>query len=202
MVYHFTGYRGSVGNHGTRKNPRAASVMPKPWGGVVLPERLNPVDPPCTCGAVSMPANALHVLIMGCGVSVHVVGCEALSGRRFHICVSEDPSEKRKKILLTSKPHWIAPGPPKAQRKRVNPPRPCPTNYKLLLQFNFQRPISLELWKKIKAPRGWRKCPTSKDAQTKYYGVRFQCRDLKHNLTTEEVETLRAKLYLSLELTF
>jgi hypothetical protein len=156
------------------------------------------VDPICTCGAAAMPATALNVL-MGCGVDVHVVGCKAPEGKRFHAVEIEHP-DKPKKILLTSKTPWVAPSPPKAPRPRSQ--RPYATNYKLLLQFNFYRPISMDAWKRIKAPLGWRKCPTNKEGQLKYYGVRFQCRDLKYSLTPEEVETLRAKLYLSLELTF
>jgi len=70
------------------------------------------------------------------------------------------------------------------------------------LQFYFQRPINLKLWKRIKAPRGWRKCPTSAHGQQKYYGVRFMCRDMKYKLAPEEIETLRAKLYMSLEAVF
>lgn len=80
-------------------------------------------------------------------------------------------------------------------RKAVSP-------YKFVLQFFFQRPVSIDCWKRIRAPRGWRKSPTNADHQKKYCGVRFTCRDLKYTLAPDEVQELLAKLYLSLELVF
>lgn len=83
------------------------------------------------------------------------------------------------------------------KRKRRPPPIP---SYRFKLQFNFTRPINIALWRAIKAPAGWRKCPTSNVKQTMYRGVRFQCDDLKFALTPEDITLLHMKLLMSLAL--
>jgi len=108
------------------------------------------------------------------------------------------PASKPTKVLTTSGTPWI----PKRPERYNRQARKGSTNYKLVLQFYFQRPINLKLWRRIKAPQGWRKCPTSSRGQQKYYGVRFMCKDLKYVLTPDEIEILRAKLYISLETVF
>lgn len=133
--------------------------------------------------------------------AIHIAGCGSLKSlvdaKKYDL---ESPEEKPKKILLTSGVPWVAPGPPNAPR----PPRKrkYESNYKFLLQFNFQRPINIDCWKRIRAPRGWRKCPTNAAAQLKFFSVRFQCRDMKYALAPEDIEELRARLNLSLELTW
>lgn len=83
------------------------------------------------------------------------------------------------------------------KRRRRPPPIP---SYRFKLQFNFTRPINIALWRAIKAPAGWRKCPTSAGKQLMYRGVRFQCDDLKFALTPEEITLLHMKLLMSLAL--
>lgn len=89
---------------------------------------------------------------------------------------------------------------PTPKKKPAKPRRgPKIPNYRFVLSFFFTRPVDVTLWKKIKAPPGWRKNPTNKDNQLKYCGVRFQCDDYKYALTPDEVETLRATLLMILE---
>lgn len=88
--------------------------------------------------------------------------------------------------------------PPKNRTRKT----PKPPSYRFKLQFNFTRPINIELWRKIKAPQGWRKCPTSQKGQEKYWGVRFQCDDLKYALTPEEISLLHMKLLMCLKVSY
>jgi hypothetical protein len=90
----------------------------------------------------------------------------------------------------------------KPKRKKHRAPRRVPKmpDYRFLLQFYFTRPINITLWKCIKAPPGWVKCPTSKAKQDTYRGVRFICKDFKYALSVEEIQMLHSKLLLSLEI--
>lgn len=111
-----------------------------------------------------------------------------------------EPTEAEKKrlkttLVLPGGGTWKSSKP--ARRRRIDVQAKSP--YRLMLQFFFQRPVSIELWKRIKAPRGWKKCPTTQEKQRMYQGVRFMCRDLKYALTPDEVQELLARLYLSLE---
>lgn len=136
----------------------------------------------------------------GAGTEVHIVGCRALRPRRreaVNLAPSPKPAKGPKILLTTGKP-WV----PKPVPKRKKEDRKAASNYKLVLQFLFQRPINIDLWKRIKAPPGWRKCPTGKNAQSKYCGVRFMCREFKYALTPDEIEELRARLYMCLEEVF
>lgn len=90
-------------------------------------------------------------------------------------------------------------GTPRRNRTRKTPKPPA---YRLRIQFNFTRPINIDLWKRIEAPPGWRKCPTSKTAQQKYWGVRFQCDDYSQALSPDELSLLHMKLLMCLEGTF
>lgn len=150
----------------------------------------------------------LRLLFVGGGSrrNVHLADCAVMSANFRNWQLKGEPVRKPAKILLTTGKPWT-PKRPRTTGKNGHSTyssraRQGPTNYRLTLQFYFERPIGIEMWRKIKAPPGWRKCPTSRKEQEKYYGVRFMCRDLKHSLTSEEVETLRAKLYLALELVF
>lgn len=126
---------------------------------------------------------------------MHLAGCEVHKEPNAPVnCVDTTP----KKILLASGKPWTR----KHKPKRKTHDHRAPSNYKLMLSFFFERPINIAAWKRIRAPHGWTKCPTSEAGQRKYMSVRFQCRDYKHALASEEIETLRAKLYLSLELTW
>lgn len=140
---------------------------------------LSPAHPRCVCGG------GLHA-------RVHVAGCNV-----EFLFEASTVQQTPKAILL---PTGIKPArAPKRTKRGVT--RPWPKSYRLLLQFSFSRPINVALWKQIKAPPGWRKNPTSQVKQKQYRGVRFRCDDLKFALTPEEIETLRAKLYMILELT-
>lgn len=139
-------------------------------------------------------------IFMGAAVVVHIAGCAAF---RFSVRVNPletpTPTPTPAKIILTTGEPWV---PKKRVQKRKIEDRRASSNYKLLLQFFFERPVDINLWKRIKAPRGWRKCPTGKDQQIKYFGVRFQCREIKYALTPDEIEELRARLYMCLETVF
>lgn len=171
-----------------------------PSGGVLLAAGANPIPvfEGCTCGANSQHLTATAIA-MGMVAHVHIKGCASLhSGRRWMELEPTPKPAKTPTIVLHTGQPWI----PTRQPKRKKEDRKAASNYKLVLQFLFQRPINIDLWKRIKAPRGWRKCPTAEDKQLKYYGVRFQCRDLKYALTPDELEELRARLYLCLEEVF
>ncbi len=122
---------------------------------------------------------------------VHVAGCPMAGVLKPEtVQQREDPRYKNSPIIG-------------GKRKRKGPPRKPPAripDYAMLIQFNFTRPISLKLWKRIKAPRGWRKCPTSGPGQVRYQGVRFKCTDYRFPLAPAELEELHAKLLLSLEI--
>lgn len=182
------------------------STWKGPSGGVVLalPQATKMAFPQCTCGAARMSPTALAISqgFFSYHVAVHMFDCDVFGVSPPNVETLES-KPKRLQILLSSGQPWISPAPRNSpQYGHSRKAREATTNYKLVLQFFFHRPINIDLWKRIKAPPGWRKCPTSKDSQTKYYGVRFQCKDLKYSLTPEEVETLRAKLYMSLETQF
>jgi hypothetical protein len=198
-VHHQRQHRGAVGNHSPREDPRAQAVRFERYGAVELSLRAIHRVPRCTCVASN---NILAVVLAGNGFTVHVAGCEFLEMEPYQgAAVVADPPKKYKKILLPG-PAPLVPLKPPYGLPHPRSEAKHPTNYKFVLQFNFHRPIDIKLWKRIKAPAGWRKCPTGRDAQNKYHGVRFQCRDLKHSLTPAELETLRAKLYMALEPTF
>lgn len=82
------------------------------------------------------------------------------------------------------------------RKQRVPPPIP---SYRFILQFNFTRPVNVALWKKIKAPKGWKKNPTTAAKQETYRGVRFRCDNFKYALSPEDIELLHMKLLLSLK---
>lgn len=189
-----------MGRIDPRENTRA---QVKPWGGHVLAAGLNSIGlfEDCTCGAYAqvLPAAAIHAGQYG--IVVHVAGCAKFSrGRRGAVNLPPPSSSLKllKKLIIPGQPTWKPPQPLRRNRRDQQ----SSTNYKLLLQFHFNRPIDINLWKRIKAPRGWRKCPTGKAQQSKYFGVRFQCRDLKYSLTPGEIEELRARLYMCLEVVF
>lgn len=176
----------------------------KPWGWVdlCLPEITAP-RPGCKCGA-DVPAGHFSLsataLIYGQPYSamVHAVGCPWIGHQPNVLEAFIEGTPKPAKILLTTGDPWKPPAAP--LRKRIN--RHAESPYRFVLQFFFQRPVSIDCWKRIRAPRGWRKSPTSQEHQKKFFGVRFTCRDLKYALTPDEVQELLAKLYLSLELVF
>lgn len=133
---------------------------------------------------------------------MHLSGCPygdnraMQNGQRRWLKVKPEPTPPKKILTSTGNP-WVSPKRPNPRyRSRHN--QQAKTNYKLVLQFWFQRPIDLGMWKAIKAPSGWRKSPVNKSKMNEYMGVRFLCRDLKYSLTPEQVETLRATLYMSL----
>jgi hypothetical protein len=167
-----------------------------PSDGVLLPA--HDPWPECDCGTKAVTFAPQFVLANHLGPVIHIAGCATL--RKLNFAGTPEPPAKPAKIIIIPGQTWTPPQPPKAPRPRSR--RDQASNYKLLLQFFFHRPINIELWKKIRAPKGWRKCPTGKDAQLKYYGVRFQCRELKYALTPDEIEELRARLYLCLEEVF
>lgn len=100
---------------------------------------------------------------------------------------------EKKKLIVTGHTKWT---PPAAISDRVSHKRREPTAkpYRLVLQFFFARPIDITRWRMIKAPKGWRKGPVTKESALKYCGVRFICSELKYALTPAEVETLQASL--------
>lgn len=146
-------------------------------------EQLVQNAPICTC----QPPNSGWV-------HVHAVGCQHAG----QIPVPADPKPKIPKLIL----------PPGAavfrntRYKRRQVDRVATSPYKLMLQFYFQRPVDIALWKRIRAPRGWRKCPTTEAKQYTFCSVRFQCRDMKHALTPDEVQELQARLYFCLKEVF
>lgn len=156
------------------------------WGGVELALPVSRTEM-CRCNGGSP---VFYVHIVGCLWGVPQCNMVSVGG----------PTPPRRGMILTPG-HPLVP-PSRTRTKRKKQDRAAESPYKLLLQFFFQRPINIALWKKIRAPRGWRKCPTSADAQSKYWSVRFQCRDLKYALTPDEIQDLQARLYLSLELVF
>lgn len=84
----------------------------------------------------------------------------------------------------------------KPAKGRVRPDSP---EHTLLMTFYFSRPVNIQRWRMIKAPPGWRKCPTTEKGQQTYRSVRFQCNQLIHALTPDAVSELRAMLCMSLE---
>lgn len=155
----------------------------------------------CSCGA----AHGLHSY-------VHSVDCPASKMERHGplypkfetvpIIYVEPPQHaytglvNAQSLPLRSKPAkprgpWVSGAVGRVTRKLPD--------YRMLLQFYFTRPIDVTLWRRIKPPPGWRKCPTSKDKQKQYCGVRFSCTDFKHELTPQQVQVLHATLLMILE---
>lgn len=133
------------------------------------------------------------LFICTCGIKpyqdiIHVAGC--LLHRGSWAATLEKPIEKSKGLVSPA-------GVPLRQRHSPDVPA-----YKFLLQFNFTRPIRIDMWKKIKAPAGWRKNPTSRDLQHKFRGVRFQCTNLTHALTPDDIHQLHTRLMFILEEVF
>lgn len=151
--------------------------------GRILPQLAHTVQPRCVCGA------GIHSMI-------HAAGCKV----QFMLSGTEAPRNPRPKELIL--PPGIKPRRRKRRTAKRGEVRPWPKSYRFTLQFSFSRPVNLALWKLIKAPPGWKKNPTSGNGQHKYRGVRFRCDDLKHDLTPEAVEELRARLSLILEEVF
>lgn len=144
----------------------------------LLNNGLRPASDVCTCG-------------VGWDGAVHLPGCR-YDGMKLIICTT-GPKEKPKAILAPD-------GKPANLRQHKKPRKgrcsPATPPYWLVLNFWFTRAVKVALWKTIKAPPGWRKCPYKPG----FHGVRFQCDDLKYALTPDQVEELNAKLYLILEL--
>lgn len=116
---------------------------------------------------------------------VHQPGCEYLGRIK-----PAEPDEGDSLVLVGKRP----------SKSRPRKTTPVP-DYKLVLQFYFTRAVDIDCWKRIRAPKGWRKCPTDEKKQQTFKGVRFQCTDLKYALTPDEMQALHAKLLLSLKLT-
>lgn len=157
----------------------------KPFGAVILGGgyAIAQPDKMCTCGA-------------GDAAIVHIGKCTG--ERRWMICEKPpmptlvDPAGN---TLISAK-----------RRKRTKPAkgrvRPDSPEHTLLMTFYFSRPVSIRHWKLIKAPKGWRKCPTTEKGQNMYRSVRFRCNQLTHALTPDAVSELRAMLCMSLEEVF
>lgn len=128
-------------------------------------------------------------------MSVHLADCEFSinNGALFSGSSSKPPTPKV--LLLPTGTPWRKPANSKALAKHRTPTSP---KYRVTLQFYFTRPVNYALWKKIKAPKGWRKGPIPKDARNNWCGVRFLCTKLQYALSPEEVETLQASLYMCL----
>lgn len=146
----------------------------------------------CTCSA--QPA----------GSFVHSADCEVSRHRSPpNIEVEEDvPAKLRNYVLLApNKPSTIGGilgGRPKPERTQRIRKTVLPA-YRFTLQFYFSYPVNMECWRRIKAPKGWKKCPTNATKQRQYTGVRFMCTDFKHALTPQQIEELHARLILSLD---
>lgn len=138
-------------------------------------------DLECTCGA-------------GNAAQIHIGDCPG--ERRWMVC-EEKPATP---VLVDAAGNKLI---STKRRKRRKPPKgrvlADSPEHTLLMTFYFSRPVNLSLWKMIKAPKGWRKCPTSKKGQNTYRSVRFRCNNLAHSLTPDAVSELRAMLCLSLE---
>lgn len=95
---------------------------------------------------------------------------------------------------------WSTAGikPPRRKEKRGRVPPPIPS-YRFVLQFNFTRPINIALWKKISAPKGWKKNPTNATKQALYRGVRFRCDDFRYALSAEDIALLHMRLLMCLQ---
>lgn len=181
----------------------------------LLPPRPKapPVVPPgIASNAVFMPA--YDTAYCTCGVlgngfpygfqPIHVAGCNALTALANKLVAScANEKEKPAKIVIAGHTKWNPPASipmtggikhPKAAHRT-----PDAKPYRFILQFYFTRPVDYDLWKKIKAPRGWRKGPVKKEAMNTWCGVRFICTKLKYALTPEEVETLHATLQFCLK---
>src|SRR4051812_7423239 len=158
MVHHVRKHHGSVGRYGSRQDP-GTQVSHALRGGILLPPVLK-ITPQCTCGA-SAGVHSATALFMGAGVVVHIAGCAVLRFKELNSARFEPlkPPPKPAKIMLTTGELWV---PKKRVQRRKIEDRRAKSNYKLLLQFFFERPVDINLWKRIKAPRGWRKCPTGK----------------------------------------
>lgn len=116
---------------------------------------------------------------------VHSARCPMIGARRV-------PNEVIAGLVL---PRGLKAEPkPRKERKHRKPP-----DYRFTLQFQFTRPINLALWKKIKAPIGWKKNPTCKEKQNTFRAVRFRCTDLKYVLTPEQISLLHMQLIMCLE---
>ncbi len=141
----------------------------------------------CICGA---PGSAGYI-------NVHLPDCEFTLNNGALSAGSTCAQKPQHKPVLYAAPGvaWVKPANSKALAKHRTPTSP---KYRLTLQFYFTRPVDYALWKKIKAPKGWRKGPIPKDARNNWCGVRFLCTSLKYALSPEEVETLQASLYMCL----
>src|SRR6185312_5872005 len=164
-----------MGYQRTREASTAGMRLPSPWGGVILKEQTASVV--CSCRSRCSVYN-----------TVHAAGCPFVGAMVNSLARTDKPAPIR--ILLPSGNPWTR---KRRAPKRKRGDRSASSPYKFLLQFFFERPVNIDLWKRIRAPRGWRKCPTSENKQHQYYGVRFQCRDLKYALTPDEVQELQAR---------
>lgn len=128
---------------------------------------------------------------------VHVPGCDHYNAEPRWRLESTPPPPV---VLVDASGKAIYRKKHKNPRKgRVTPDTPP---YRMMLQFYFSRPVNIALWKKIKAPPGWRKNPTTAEKQHTYRGVRFQCDDYKYTLTPDEVSQLHMTLVMILEEVF
>lgn len=138
------------------------------------------MTPACTCGA-NLQIGALRPYVHG--NSCPLVGL-------YPVPVADDAKPQLlmpQKYKLGAKKH-------RHKRKPTRVP-----DYKFTLHFQFTRPINLALWKKIKAPVGWKKNPVTAEKQRNYRGVRFRCTDLKYALTPEQISLLHMQLIMCLE---
>lgn len=134
------------------------------------------LDPQCCCGAK--------------GAIVHSIVCPQAGTRR--------PVQAANPVTIQQQLFAAAGIKPPRKKKRARVPPPIPS-YRFVLQFNFTRPINISLWKKIKAPKGWKKNPTSASNQDMYRGVRFRCDDFKYALSAEDITLLHMRLLMCLQ---
>lgn len=132
------------------------------------------VAPRCNCEAAGPLVHEIDCPVVGL---IKPVTADSIAGAIVHLNNVKVPLRRRRK-------------------QRVPPPIP---SYRFILQFNFTRPVNVALWKKIKAPKGWKKNPTTAAKQETYRGVRFRCDNFKYALSPEDIELLHMKLLLSLK---
>lgn len=127
---------------------------------------------------------------------IHLPGCDFMGG--VNCQTAELEKTKGPKIIIPGAMKWT---PPKNAAAKISHKRrePKAKPYRLVLQFYFSRPVAYALWKKIKAPAGWRKGPVPQKARDEWCGVRFLCSDLKYALTPDEVEQMRSTLLMCLK---
>lgn len=129
---------------------------------------------------------------------IHMATCPYIDLNHAGIALGAEKPPKRPALIL---PWQVKPLRPTASKKWNKARLPTAVPYRFVLQFYFTRPIDSALWKRIKAPKGWRKGPIRKD-QDKWCGCRFICTDLKYALAPEEIEQLHSTLFMCLKEVF